>query len=404
MDITLAKPFAPLEEAQTAAEIIRNCVHCGFCTATCPTYQLLGEESDSPRGRIYLIRELLEKGTATVKSRTHLDRCLLCRACETTCPSGVQYGRLLETGRKLLEQVTPRPAVNTLRRKAVANILVQTPIIDALVKTGVRGRSLLPKAVRQQLPKSLPEEPWPKARHNRKMLVLSGCVQSSLSPQTNLSAAKVLDSFGISLLKESKAGCCGAVGLHTSDHDMGLQHARRRIDLWWPQIKDGLEAILFTASGCGVTIKDYGFLLKEDPEYSEKAARVSGMAKDISEIVTANIRQLNPGTGCSRKISFHPPCTLQHGLKLGGTVEKILTAAGFDLLPVNDSHLCCGSAGTYSLFQPDISNRLRTNKLEALQQHAPEIIATANIGCQQHLKTKADVNVVHWIELLDAGQ
>ncbi len=400
MDITLAKPFAHLEKAQAAADIIRNCVHCGFCTATCPTYQLLGDESDGPRGRIYLIRELLEKGTATVKSRTHLDRCLLCRACETTCPSGVQYGRLLETGRELLEQVQPRPAINTLRRKAVAKSLVQTPLINALVKTGVRGRKLLPKGIRKQLPESLPEESWPEAHHTRKMLVLGGCVQNALSPQTNLSAAKMLDSLGISLLKESKLGCCGAVGLHSSDHSMGLQHARQRIDLWWPQINDGLEAILFTASGCGVTIKDYGFLLKDDADYAEKAKRVSELAKDISEVILAHIDQLNPAIGQGRNISFHPPCTLQHGLKLSGTVEKILQATGFNLLPVHDSHLCCGSAGTYSLFQPEISHQLRVNKLEALQQHTPDIIATANIGCQQHLKTRADVDVVHWIELL----
>ena len=400
MDITLAKSFAHLERAQDAADIVRNCVHCGFCTATCPTYLLLGEESDSPRGRIYLIRELLEKGAASVKTRVHLDRCLLCRACETTCPSGVHYSRLLETGRDLLEQVQPRPVVNTLRRKSVAKALVQTPIIDAVVKTGVRGRNLLPQSIRKQLPTSLPDTPWPAARHPRKMLVLSGCVQGALSPQTNLSAANLLDSIGISLLKESKTGCCGAVGLHTSDHAMGLQHARQRIDLWWPLVDEGIEAIVFTASGCGVTIKDYGFLLKDDPDYADRAARVSELAKDISQILLENIAQLDQSTGQGRKIAFHPPCTLQHGLKLSGTVETILSSVGFDLLAVNNSHICCGSAGTYSIFQPDISRQLRANKLEALQQYQPEIIATANIGCQQHLKTGADVDVVHWIELL----
>ncbi len=400
MDITLSKPFAQLEQAQVAADIVRNCVHCGFCTATCPTYQLLGEESDSPRGRIYLIRELLEKGTATAKTRLHLDRCLLCRACETTCPSGVHYSRLLETGRELLEQVQARPGINTLRRKTVAKALVQTPIFEAVVKTGVRGRKLLPAPIRKQLPTELPRAPWPAARHARKMLVLGGCVQGALSPQTNQSAAQLLDSIGITLLRENKTGCCGAVGLHTHDHAMGLQHARQRIDLWTPLLDEGVEAILFTASGCGVTIKDYGFLLKDDPDYAEKATRVSALAKDISEVVLDNIDQLNPGIGQGRKIAFHPPCTLQHGLKLNGTVEKILSIAGFELLPVNDSHLCCGSAGTYSLFQPEISSQLRANKLEALQQHTPEIIATANIGCQQHLKTKANVEVVHWVELL----
>lgn len=400
MDITVAKRFAHLERAQDAADIVRNCVHCGFCTATCPTYLLLGDESDSPRGRIYLIRELLEKGSASVKTRTHLDRCLLCRACETTCPSGVRYSRLLETGRDLLEQVQPRPGINTLRRKTVAKALVQTPLIDAVVKTGVRGRKLLPQSIRKQLPASLPDTPWPVARHQRKMLALNGCVQGALSPQTNLSAANLLDSIGISLLRESKTGCCGAVGLHTSDHTMGLQHARQRIDLWWPLIDEGIEAIVFTASGCGVTIKDYGYLLKDDPDYADRAARVSELAKDISQVVFENIAQLDQNTGQGRKIAFHPPCTLQHGLKLSGTVETILSSVGFDLLAVNNSHLCCGSAGTYSIFQPDISRQLRANKLEALQLHQPEIIATANIGCQQHLRTGADVDVVHWIELL----
>lgn len=400
MDVTLAESFKQNEPAQAAAQIIRKCVHCGFCTATCPTYQLLGDESDGPRGRIYLIRELLEKGSATAQTRLHLDRCLLCRSCETTCPSGVHYGRLLETGRDLLEQVQPRPGVNTLRRKVVAKALVQTPVVEALVKTGVRGRKLLPQSIRKQLPSSLPGTPWPPARHERTMLVLGGCVQGALSPQTNLSTACLLDSIGISLLKESKTGCCGAVGLHTSDHSMGLRHARQRIDLWWPLINDGVEAILFTASGCGVTIKDYGHLLKDDPSYAHKAKKVSQLARDISEVVLAEIEQLDQHIGKHRKIVFHPPCTLQHGLKLAGTVEKILSHVGFDLLPVNDSHLCCGSAGTYSLFQPEISNQLRANKLNALQQHTPEIIATANIGCQQHLKTKANVDVVHWIELL----
>jgi glycolate oxidase iron-sulfur subunit len=181
---------------------------------------------------------------------------------------------------------------------------------------------------------------------------------------------------------------------------MGLQHARQRIDLWWPLLDEGIEAIVFTASGCGVTIKDYGFLLKDDPDYADRAARVSDLAKDISQVVLENIELLDQNIGQGRKIAFHPPCTLQHGLKLSGTVETILSSVGFDLLVVNNSHLCCGSAGTYSIFQPDISRQLRANKLEALQQHQPEIIATANIGCQQHLKTGADVDVVHWIELL----
>ena len=400
MDTTLAAPFASQKKAQKAADIIRNCVHCGFCTATCPTYQLLGDESDSPRGRIYLVRQLLETGSANDKTRLHLDRCLLCRSCETTCPSGVQYGQLLETGRELVEQVNPRPSINTLRRKWLSRGLVQTSLLTHAAKTGVRLRNWLPAGISKQLPEQWPDETWPAARHSRKMLVLEGCVQPALAPNTNLASARVLDTLGISLLREAPGGCCGAVGLHTSNQEMGREHARQRIDSWWPQIEQGIEAIIFTASGCGVTIRDYGEMFRDDPTYSQKAARISELAQDISEVVLAEINQLDANRGKGRKVAFHPPCTLQHGLKLGGVVEQILRASGYELVPVSDSHLCCGSAGTYSLFQPELSEKLKQNKLQALQQQSPELIATANIGCQQHLKTGTERKVVHWIELL----
>lgn len=400
MDVSINQRFVQQPEAQDAAEIIRKCVHCGFCTATCPTYQLLGDESDSPRGRIYLIRQLLEKGGATIKTRTHLDRCLLCRACETTCPSGVQYGQLIEYGRQLLEQVQPRPKINTLRRKTVAKALVQGGAIKTAVKLGIKVREWLPDALNQQLPDTTRGLEWPTPRHARKMLVLAGCVQPALSPETNAKAARVLDRLGISLLQEDGSGCCGAVGLHTSDPQMGMRHIRERIDQWWPQLENGVEGIIFTASGCGVTIKDYAHLLKDDTDYAEKAVKVSAMARDLSEVVLSELDQLDADIGQNRKIAFHPPCTLQHGLKLSGVVEKILTSVGYDLLPVSDSHLCCGSAGTYSLFQPELSGKLKQNKLNALQAHQPELIATANIGCQQHLKTGTRRDVVHWIQLL----
>lgn len=400
MDVSINQRFAQQPEAQAAAEIIRKCVHCGFCTATCPTYQLLGDESDSPRGRIYLIRQLLEKGDATARTRTHLDRCLLCRACETTCPSGVEYGQLIESGRQLLEQVQPRPAVNTLRRQIVAKALVQSGAIERAVNLGVKMREWLPDTLSRQLPVDTFDLEWPAPRHARKMLVLKGCVQPALSPETNIKAAQVLDRLGISLLQEVKPGCCGAVGLHTSDPQMGLRHIRERIDQWWPQLENGVEGIIFTASGCGVTIKDYAHLLKDDSRYAEKAARVSALAKDLSEVVVSELDQLDTDIGQNRKIAFHPPCTLQHGLKLNGVVEKILSSVGYDLLPVSDSHLCCGSAGTYSLFQPELSGQLKENKLKALQAHQPELIATANIGCQQHLKTGTRRDIVHWIQLL----
>lgn len=400
MDTLLDKSFADNPQAKAAADIIQKCVHCGFCTATCPTYQLLGDEADSPRGRIYLIRSLLESGSATERTRTHLDRCLLCRSCETTCPSGVQYGRLIEAGRALLETTLQRPLLQKIPRKLVAKTLVQTPIISIAVKLGVQSKKLLPAAIKKQLPDKLAAKAWPAPRHARKMLVLTGCVQSSLSPETNLKTAEVLDKFGISLIQETSPGCCGAVGLHTSDEDMGMRHIRARIDHWWPQVEQNVEGILFTASGCGATIKDYGHLLKGDPNYAHKAERISILAKDISEVVFANIELINTNTGNNRSIVFHPPCTLQHGLKITDKVEAILTKAGYQLLPFKDSHLCCGSAGTYSIFQTDISKQLRQNKLNALQQNTPELITTANIGCQQHLKAKSDVSVVHWIEML----
>lgn len=400
MDIHLAKRFANKVYAKQAEEIVRKCVHCGFCNATCPTYQLLGDESDGPRGRIYLIKHLLENGRATKSTRVHLDRCLLCRACETTCPSGVEYGHLLEIGRTALDEIRPRSKLNEYRRKLLAKSLVQRPLVNTLVKAGVYTRNWLPKSIQNQIPEKVSNKDWPKARHPRKMLVLTGCVQPALSPVTNIKAAQVLDQLGISLIQETNPGCCGAVGLHTSDTEMGLQHIRQRIDYWWPYIEAGIEAILFTASGCGVTIKDYAYLLKDEPQYAQKASRVSALAKDLSEIVFAEIEHLDADKGQQRKIVFHPPCTLQHGLKLDGVVEKILSACGYDLLSFSDAHLCCGSAGTYSIFQPDISRRLRDNKLAALQQDKPELIATANIGCQQHLNARAEVKVVHWIELL----
>jgi glycolate oxidase iron-sulfur subunit len=400
MDIHLAKRFANKVYAKQAEDIVRKCVHCGFCNATCPTYQLLGDESDGPRGRIYLIKQLLENGRATKNTRVHLDRCLLCRACETTCPSGVEYGHLLEIGRTALDDIRPRSKLNEYRRKLLAKSLVQRPLINTLVKASVYTRKWLPKTIQKQLPESVAKKDWPEARHSRKMLVLTGCVQPALSPVTNLKAAQVLDQLGISLIQETNQGCCGAVGLHTSDTEMGMQHIRQRIDYWWPYIESGIEAILFTASGCGVTIKDYAYLLKDEPQYAQKASRVSVLAKDLSEIVFAEIELLDAEKGQRRKIVFHPPCTLQHGLKLDGVVEKILSACGYDLLSISDAHLCCGSAGTYSIFQPDISRRLRDNKLTCLQQDKPELIATANIGCQQHLNARAEVKVVHWIELL----
>jgi glycolate oxidase iron-sulfur subunit len=403
MEIKLDKKIAGEVWAQEAGSIVRKCVHCGFCNATCPTYQLLGHESDGPRGRIYLITQLLEGQPADRLTRAHLDRCLLCRACETTCPSGVSYGRLLETGRHMLEQQQPRSGLDWLKRKIMTTFIPRIRLMQTAVKLAWPLRALLPSGLSSQLPLAGKNLTRPQRTHARKMLLLEGCAQSCLTPETNAAAARVMDRFGITLLPETKPGCCGALRLHTSERDKGLQDIKQRIDNWWPLVEAGIEAIVSTASGCGVTVKDYGELLKGDPEYAQKAMRIAKLAVDISELIKSEIANSPPGPELQQnlKVAFHSPCTLQHGQKITGKIEALLQAWGFTLLPVADSHLCCGSAGTYSVLQPDLSGRLKADKLEKLQAHSPEVIATANVGCQLHLRKDTNLPVLHWIELLD---
>lgn len=386
----------------TEAEgILRSCVHCGFCTATCPTYQLLGNELDSPRGRIYLIKGLLEGGAVTDRSRLHLDRCLTCRSCETTCPSGVKYGRLIDIGRQLLEQRVPRSATEQLTRRAMLQVLPYTRRINVALKIGRIVRPLLPAGLKGKVPVKKRTTPWPRPRHARRMIVLQGCVQPLTAPNTNAAAARVLDRLGISLITASGAGCCGALNQHNSDQATAREMVRRNIDAWWPLIEAGAEAIVMTASGCGLMVKEYGELLKHDPVYGKKAARISAMTRDISEILHELDLDSLAGVGHERRVAYHSSCTLQHGQKLSGAVESILQRCGYHLTPVANGHLCCGAAGTYTLTQPELSQQLLNNKLDALQQHQPEVIATANVGCQMHLETGATVPVKHWIELLD---
>ena len=406
MEIHLDKKIADEAWAQEAKSIVRKCVHCGFCNATCPTYQLLGHESDGPRGRIYLITQLLEGQPADRQTRAHLDRCLLCRACETTCPSGVSYGRLLETGRHMLEQQLPRSGLDSLKRKIMTTLIPSHGLMQAGVQMARPVRTLLPATLSSQLPLPGMSLARPDRTHPRKMLLLEGCAQSSLTPETNAAAARVLDRFGIQLLPETRQGCCGAVRLHTSAREKGLQDIRSRIDTWWPSVQAGAEAIISTASGCGVTVKDYGELLRNDPEYADKAEQVARLAVDISEVISTEIAKSPPIPELQRnlKVAFHSPCTLQHGQKITGTIEALLGQSGYTLLPVADSHLCCGSAGTYSVLQPDLSGRLKADKLAKLQAHSPDVIATANVGCQLHLRKDSDLPVLHWIELLDRVQ
>tara|TARA_R110002095_G_scaffold215440_1_gene209638 strand:+ start:1023 stop:2231 length:1209 start_codon:yes stop_codon:yes gene_type:complete len=402
MQTNLIPLFQATSEGQEAEAILRSCVHCGFCTATCPTYQELGDERDGPRGRIYLIKQLLEGGEVTEKTRTHLDRCLTCRSCETTCPSGVQYGRLIDIGRGILEETLQRPLQQRLLRWSLRQVLPYPNRFGPLLKVGQLFRPLLPAALKAKLPPKRSASPWPSSSHPRVMLALAGCAMPAATPNTNAAAARVLDRLGITLVEAPKAGCCGAVSYHLSKHDEGLDFMRRNIDAWWPAVEAGAEAIVMTASGCGAMVQEYGHLLREDPAYADKAQRVSELTQDLSTLLLQeDLSQLQPKAGTG-KVAFHCPCTLQHAMQQSGVVEEVLTQAGVDLAVTRDKHLCCGSAGTYSILQPQISQKLLRNKLEALTQDQPDRIVTANIGCQLHLETKAQVPVQHWIELLDS--
>jgi glycolate oxidase iron-sulfur subunit len=398
-------PDALLQTAagQEADEILRNCVHCGFCNATCPTYQLTGDELDGPRGRIYQIKQVLEGRQATRKTQQHLDRCLTCRACETTCPSGVDYHRLLDTGRDMVERSVQRAPGDRLVRRALRMLLPWPARFAPLLHMGQFVRPLLPASLKQHVPARQDcNRTAPARQHARIMLLLDGCVQPSLAPQINSATVRVLDALGITALSEKNSGCCGAVSYHLNAADEARAFMRTNIDAWWPAIEKGAEAIIVTASGCAPMVKDYGRLLAEDSAYADKAKRVSELARDISEIVAAEFsREAFAETGGGTRIAFHSPCTLQHGQRITGKVENILTRLGFVLTAVSNSHLCCGSAGTYSILEPTLSSALRDNKLATLQAGQPDMIATANIGCLMHMTAHADVPVKHWIELLE---
>jgi glycolate oxidase iron-sulfur subunit len=404
MQTNLAPFIKDTPQGREAEAILRKCVHCGFCTATCPTYQLLGDELDGPRGRIYLIKEVLEGAQATEKTRLHLDRCLTCRACETTCPSGVEYGRLIDIGRPIVEAQAPRDLGDRAARYALVKGLGSRTLFGTALFAGRLTRGLLPRQLARRVPLANEAGAWPAARHERRVIVPAGCVQPAISPGTDAALARVLDRIGISAESVSAGGCCGALPFHLNAQDEALEIARRNIDAWWPRIEAGAEAIVVTASGCGVMVKDYGHLLALDPVYRVKAARVAALTRDPVEIVGDEWKRIAGRIAMdrgSRRIAFHPPCTLQHGMKLKGRVEEILRGMGDELVPVADAHLCCGSAGTYSILQPEIATQLRRHKLAALQAERPDVIATANIGCQTHLASGTARPIVHWIELLD---
>jgi glycolate oxidase iron-sulfur subunit len=399
MQTTLSSTASATPLGKEAADIIRSCVHCGFCTATCPTYQLLGDELDGPRGRIYLIKQVLEGDVPTARTQQHLDRCLSCRGCETTCPSGVQYGRLVDIGRQLVEVHQLRPLHERLYRKWLAAFLTG-PLFASALRLGQSLRMWLPTKLAMKIPQRQKSLNPTTQQRTRRMLLLAGCVQPAMMPNINAATVRVLNALSIQLDVIAEAGCCGAIHHHLSDHEQALTKARRNIDAWWPVIEAGAEAIVINASGCGTMLRDYGHLLRHDTRYAAKAARVSQLAKDISEIIAEDVSSLKHLLRIQpiQRLVFHPPCSLQHGLKIRGVVESILKICGAELLPFVDAHLCCGSAGTYSVLQSELATQLRDAKLQALTAASPEVILSANIGCLLHLGSATAIPTKHWIE------
>ena len=402
MQTNLAEFIRETPEGQEAAEILGKCVHCGFCTATCPTYQLLGDELDGPRGRIYLIKQVLEGVRPTGKTQLHLDRCLTCRNCETTCPSGVQYGRLIDIGRKVVEEQVPRPLGARAVRTALRSGLT-SPLFGPALKLGQMARPLLPASLKAKVPAPQDAGSTPRRTHPRKMLLLAGCVQPAMQPNINAATARVFDALGIELVVPPAAGCCGAIRYHLNDHDGGLREARANIDAWWPHLEGGCEAIVMNASGCGAQVREYGHMLRNDPAYAARAQRVSECTRDVAELLPAMaeaiVDRLQPHA--KGRVVFHSPCTLQHAQQVRGEVESLLSKLGAEVSPVGESHFCCGSAGTYSVLQPELAYQLRDRRLGHLEAPAPDVILSANIGCITHLASGTERPVKHWIEWLD---
>jgi glycolate oxidase iron-sulfur subunit len=422
MQTALADFIRSSPAGREADAILRSCVHCGFCLPACPTYQLLGDELDSPRGRIYLMKQLLEGEPVTARTQLHLDRCLTCRACESACPSGVRYGRLLDIGRAIVEERVPRTAPARVQRYLLRRIVPYTRRVRALLAVAAAVRPLLPPALRARLPSEAARDvlfpshrspAWPTPRHARRVVLLEGCVQPALAAGINPAAAQVLDRIGIATIRVAGSGCCGALSHHLSAHAESLAQARRNVDALWPHVAAGAEAVVFAASACAAMVCDYGRLLKDDPAYAARAERISALAQDIAQLLAANAAALRSALAEARapapagahapvRVAFQTPCTLQHALRATGVVEPLLTAAGFTLTPVTDGGRCCGSAGTYALLQPELATRLLRAKVAALEAGAPQVIATANIGCLAHLRSGTTLPVHHWIELLAA--
>jgi glycolate oxidase iron-sulfur subunit len=404
MQTTLSPEFDGTPEGIEAEAILRKCVHCGFCNATCPTYQLLGDELDGPRGRIYLIKEMLEGGKVTQRTQQHLDRCLTCLNCETTCPSGVRYGQLVEIGRNLVEKRVERTLASKLTRWMLKEGLT-SPLFAPAMRVARWVRPLLPGRLRSKIPPRggrMPDR-FEARDHRRKVLLLGGCVQPAMRPEINRATRRVLDAAGIQTLIAADEGCCGALRTHLADRDGGLSDMRRNVDAWWPMVSAGMvEAIVVNVSGCAQMVKEYAHALRHEPAYAERAARVVSMTRDITEYLPELALALKDRvrTEGAPRLAFHSPCTLQHGQRIVGA-DAQLRALGFEVRQPAESHLCCGSAGTYSVLQPELANSLRDRKLSCLDAVKPECIVSANIGCIQHLASGTTTPVKHWIEVLD---
>ncbi|MDO4904402.1 MAG: glycolate oxidase subunit GlcF [Lautropia sp.] len=403
METHLAERFRDTPEGIEAETILRKCVHCGFCTATCPTYQVMGDERDGPRGRIYLMKQVLEGKPATLATLTHLDRCLTCRNCESTCPSGVKYSHLLDIGRKIVEDSVERPLAQRVARKGLVWLVDQRTLFEGLMKTARSMRPVLPAAIKAKVPVAREAGDWPTTAHAEKVLMLNGCVQGAMLPGVDRATARVLDRLGVGVIIDPASGCCGSLKFHLNEQDRALAEMKRNIDVWWPYIESGrVHAILMNASGCGAMLKEYGHVLRNDPVYAERAARVSEITVDAIEWLTKRLGDRKPAAPLrTQKLVFHPPCTLQHAQKIRGEVEKLLTTWGAELLPFNEPHLCCGSGGVNSVLEPAIGRQLRARKLGHLQANRPEVILSANVGCISHLAGGTDTPVMHWIEWIE---